>query len=884
MQAVWGTDTPEIDETVAPKRQRLFIARQACEICRQKKTRCDGGNPCGLCRSGGLECRYAERKATKNEVSLGMIFNTLQRIEAKIEEGQQQLQRMGSVSDDEEDEDDDEDDEKHDRRKSKRKRSHGSHGAVQPPLAVTATVPIQPPPPPPPPAPPTQQPTSMAMPSPSAIFAARERRYSATATSSPAVDLASPSAGSTLSRDGHANSGINALLSAASPSYQQHLHQTHHTTSRRARHVPVIQYPIRQLANWPAIRELLHKSGARGSVSPRGGMMGGMGGIGNNNSDASTYIYDAAAATVLEQRRPPLPFPPLSGGASGNDNWLAQLNVAVVKDLGDKYFTTFNLGNPILDRRLFSQHSLGVAIGTGFGVNMESCIVLVTMALGVLGKKALREAGITSMSGGSLASTTSPFDQRDSTTGLDDNDDAWDDGLVFFNEARKRIGMLGSDSSLQACQYHLLCGLFYSQLIRPFDWWAHITRAVACSTSFWACIPKDCDEWTMDMQARLFWITAMFEAVLTQELDFPVSNLLNYEDRVPLPKFVEFPGMASFSFASPGAGMGLGGGSSGMMGGGFGSSTPASQEEEQDAFCHYHFLSQIAHRIILSRLCDSLFANRGKALASGQTIEAASQATTMARSDYPPQALEDELLHQLEQWRSQLPGYLQWEDDNAHRYADPGPVFDPSMPPTPASIFVVPWLQARYCIARYHLRRPLLHRALHHPDSMTAADFDKCRDALACAVRWCSIIRPTLEVMDCLYLKYFLCTQLFGMLLLFHTLERSTVPALRNLVPPTYEAWRLFAFGFLERYAASSPSVAREFEIVSVLRDRPPPPPEDTVSVTGDSITLAMEALHHQQQQQQPHHDTTTTFTHLDSHDSDRRQTRSSRRTSLHEL
>ena len=504
MQAVWGTaDAPEIDETVAPKRQRLFIARQACEICRQKKTRCDGGNPCGLCRTGGLECRYAERKATKNEVSLGMIFNTLQRIEAKIEEGQQQQQRQRNEGDS----DDDEGDEESTRRQSKRKRSHGGNGGngisggsggiVQTPLADTTT-----------PAASSLPPTlPQAQP---AVFASRERRYSVTATSSPTFDLGSPSTGSTLSRDGLAHSGINALLSAASPLYQQHLHtqvqqqqqqqqqqphQHHHhhqySTPPRPRHVPVIQYPIRQLANWPAIRELLHKCGARGSGSPRGGVMShahnnnsssSSGGGGGASMDAASYIYDAAAATVLEQRRPPLPFPPLAGvgGASGSDgNWLAQLNVSVVKDLGDVFFATFNLGNPILDRRLFGQHSLGVAIGTGFGVNMESCIVLVTMALGVLGKKALREAGITGSGGsgggggggsgnggsgggsfrGSMASAT-PFDRRNSAAADlhgGGGDEAWDDGLVFFNEARKRVGMLSSDSSLQACQYHLLC-------------------------------------------------------------------------------------------------------------------------------------------------------------------------------------------------------------------------------------------------------------------------------------------------------------------------------------------------------------------------------------------------------------------------------------------
>ncbi|CAK7274521.1 hypothetical protein SEPCBS119000_006215 [Sporothrix epigloea] len=875
MQGVWGLDAPEIDETVAPKRQRLFIARQACESCRQKKTRCDGGQPCGLCRSSGLECRYSERKATKNEVSLGMIFNTLQRIEAKIEQGQHIKK--------ESDYDEDEDGEK---KPGKRTRGHGSHGTNQHPASLAALAPQLPPPAPLLQQQQQQQHSSSApltVPSPSAMFAARERRYSATVTSSPAVDLASPSAGSTLSRDGHGGSGINALLSASSPTYQQ-LPHTYQTT-RRPRHKPVIQYPIRQLANWPAVREMLYKCGARGSGSPPG-----MAGI--THPDTAPYIYDAAAATVLEQRRPPLPIPPLSGvsggAAAGNDKWLAQLNVSVVRDLGDKYFSTFNLSNPILDRKLFSQHSLGVAIGTGFGVNMESCVVLMTMAMGALGKKALKKLGIDDASGGSnggsLASL-SPYDSHDGAADLHRGGDTntWDDGLVFFNEARKRIGMLGSDCSLQACQFHLLSGLFYAQLDRPCDWWTHVSRAVSCCTSFWACIPKDCDEWTMDMQSRLFWITVMFEAVLSQELDFPVSNILKYEERVPLPRFVECPGVASFSFASPAAGAGSSGVSAAA---GFGLSTPASQEEEQDSFCHYHFLSQIAHRIILSRLCESLFANRSKALASGQTIEAASQATTMARSDYPPQALEDELLHQLEQWRDQLPGYLKWEDDNSHRYAEPGPIFNPALPPTPASVFVVPWLPARYCVARYHLRRPLLHRALHHPDWMSEDDFKKCRDALDDVIRWSSVIRPTLEVMDCLYLKYFVCTQIFGMLLIFHALEHSSVPALRQLLPASYDAWRHFAFGVMERGAALSPSVAREYEIISVLRDRPVAPDLAAGShhhghgrTTSDGIKLAMDALHQHHQHQLPTpHDSTASYTVPGSIDGDHGRPRSSQK------
>ena len=173
------------------------------------------------------------------------------------------------------------------------------------------------------------------------------------------------------------------------------------------------------------------------------------------------------------------------------------------------------------------------------------------------------------------------------------------------------------------------------------------------------------------MQSRLFWNTAMFEAVLTQELDLPVSNLEEYGDRVPLPKFVEFPGLSSFV-----------------------SLTTATDDQERESFCHYHFLSQIAHRIILSRLCDSMFASRRTGTWPREDVTA----TNMLRSDYPPQALEDELLHQLEQWRQQLPKCLEWDDENLV-----------PLPSTPENILVVPWLRARYWIARYHLRRPLLY-------------------------------------------------------------------------------------------------------------------------------------------------------------------------------
>ncbi|EXA34612.1 hypothetical protein FOVG_14035 [Fusarium oxysporum f. sp. pisi HDV247] len=82
------------------------------------------------------------------------------------------------------------------------------------------------------------------------------------------------------------------------------------------------------------------------------------------------------------------------------------------------------------------------------------------------------------------------------------------------------------------------------------------------------------------MQSRLYWNTLMFESVLTDELSLLISQLSDLQDRVPLPKFVKME-------------------------------VPALQRLEEpnsaDAFCHYHFLSQIAHRVLIYRIKETIY-------------------------------------------------------------------------------------------------------------------------------------------------------------------------------------------------------------------------------------------------------------------------------------
>jgi hypothetical protein len=90
------------------------------------------------------------------------------------------------------------------------------------------------------------------------------------------------------------------------------------------------------------------------------------------------------------------------------------------------------------------------------------------------------------------------------------------------------------------------------------------------------------DEWEGDMKSRVFWTTVMYETILAQELDLPSSGLARLEDYVPIPKFISFNlvGLPA-SIASIGS--------------------------PDDAFFQYHFLAQVAHRIILTRIRHSLY-------------------------------------------------------------------------------------------------------------------------------------------------------------------------------------------------------------------------------------------------------------------------------------
>jgi hypothetical protein len=91
------------------------------------------------------------------------------------------------------------------------------------------------------------------------------------------------------------------------------------------------------------------------------------------------------------------------------------------------------------------------------------------------------------------------------------------------------------------------------------------------------------NEWEGDMKSRVFWNCVMYETIIAQELDLPASGLMQLEDYVPIPKFIPFSVVSSSS-------LGI-----------------VPVEEQDDSFFQYHFLAQVAHRIILTRIRHTLY-------------------------------------------------------------------------------------------------------------------------------------------------------------------------------------------------------------------------------------------------------------------------------------
>ncbi|KAI7847103.1 hypothetical protein BDC45DRAFT_576205 [Circinella umbellata] len=66
-----STGSSSLAYTSANVSTRRLSSGSACEVCRKRKTKCDGGNPCGFCAVNGIECVHRATRRKKTSLAIG---------------------------------------------------------------------------------------------------------------------------------------------------------------------------------------------------------------------------------------------------------------------------------------------------------------------------------------------------------------------------------------------------------------------------------------------------------------------------------------------------------------------------------------------------------------------------------------------------------------------------------------------------------------------------------------------------------------------------------------------------------------------------------------------------------------------------------------------
>lgn len=127
---------------------------------------------------------------------------------------------------------------------------------------------------------------------------------------------------------------------------------------------------------------------------------------------------------------------------------LTEMSYTTLVDRVNTYFDTFNRIHPVLDRQYFMEKILQDVIGSEFEGNAASTLVCLVLALG--------EVALVGGSGGAFAAFEDhPVDEPVRTT----NDlEFRPPGILFFNEARRRLGFSMTECALENVQMYILAG------------------------------------------------------------------------------------------------------------------------------------------------------------------------------------------------------------------------------------------------------------------------------------------------------------------------------------------------------------------------------------------------------------------------------------------
>ncbi|KUI65989.1 hypothetical protein VM1G_01360 [Cytospora mali] len=330
-------------------------------------------------------------------------------------------------------------------------------------------------------------------------------------------------------------------------------------------------------------------------------------------------------------------------------------------------------------------------------------------------------------------------------------------GLVYFNEARRRMGFNLTECSLENVQIFALAGVYYETCFHHVGFWRMTTSASLACQALLLSHPEELTSTRGDIIRRAFWHCYIIETSFSPELGMPITGLDKYEALVRVP---DFGGVLS--------------------------------QEDYVSNQASHYQEHFASQIVLRRLSADFHT----------VLNSVSSAPAMPGAIKP-------LAMQLDQWRETLlPIHLRWREDdpgslpnNDHNVYDtlayqavPDIGAGPHPIPTAAGLSMftadldtqpvaypyatdiqVALLRTRYYITKHMIYRPFLYKALHHADQMTKEDAEGVAHCLRACIKWPLTMSPACTRKRLIPCIFFWTQNLLGVLIILHLSEQVPI-------------------------------------------------------------------------------------------------------------
>jgi hypothetical protein len=198
------------------------------------------------------------------------------------------------------------------------------------------------------------------------------------------------------------------------------------------------------------------------------------------------------------------------------------LTIQLIQEQCEAYFNTFNVLFPLLNRDAFMNATVAPLLREGYADGDPNAVLaLLVFALGQVAIDGVFDRPISIINGKPSGFRGGTIDKPP--------------GLAIFNEARRRLGFVATQTTLQNVQILLLEATYYEANARHLDFWrTTVAASMACQVLI-TCNATDWSSMTGDLIKRAYWTCILSEDFYHLDLDLPRTGIDHLDDEVPLP-------------------------------------------------------------------------------------------------------------------------------------------------------------------------------------------------------------------------------------------------------------------------------------------------------------------------------------------------------------